>query len=215
MSQVLLLLFLLNILLFIWSNWTANVVISNAIPLTEKGIKSLELLPETPGSRYSGRSTPGSSSCYSAGPFNTLTAAQLVGKRVSDYGLDTTIRSIKSMETLNYFIYIPPAANAQMAEQWVADLLSNNVEDVEIVTDGPYTNAISLGFYSNLGRAKRYAEYIRYLGYDAKYSEQTSPLEVFWLDYDEPFGSNTPVTNWARRIDPTSSVQKIPRDCVQ
>lgn len=215
MAKVLLLLFLLNILLFIWSNWTADAIVANDIPLTEEGVNRLELLPETPGSRYSSRSTQASSSCYSAGPFNTLTAAQLLGKRVSDYGLETTIRSIKSMETLNYFIYIPPAPNPKVAKQWADDLNANNVQDIDIVTDGPYTNAIALGFYSNIDRAKRYAEYIRYLGYDAKYSEQTSPLEVFWLDYDEPFGSNTPVVNWARRIDPTSSIQKIPRDCGQ
>jgi hypothetical protein len=214
MFRVLLILILLNISLFIWSSWTAQSVVAKDIPLVESHINTLTLLPEKPGERYSSASSPISSSCYSVGPFNTLKAAQLVGKRVSDYGLDTTIRSIKSMETLNYFIYIPPVESRQAAEVLVADLAKNDVKDYYIVTDGPYTNAVSLGFFSNLDRAKRYAEYIRYLGYDARYSEQKTPLEVFWLDYDEPFGSNTPVVNWASKIDPTSAVQKIPRTCL-
>jgi hypothetical protein len=214
MFRVLLILVLLNTSLFIWSSWTAQRVVAKDIPLLEPGINALTLLPEKPGERYSSSSSSISSSCYSVGPFNTLKAAQLVGKRVSDYGLETTIRSIKSMETLNYFIYIPPVESRQAAEILVADLAKNDVKDYYIVTDGPYTNAISLGFFSNLERAKRYAEYIRYLGYDARYSEQKTPLEVFWLDYDEPFGSNTPVVNWAGKIDPTSAVQKIPRTCL-
>ncbi|MEZ5448462.1 MAG: hypothetical protein R3E89_05445 [Thiolinea sp.] len=59
----------------------------------------------------------------------------------------------------------------------------------------------------------RHAEYIRYLGYDARYTEQKAAREVFWLDYDEPFGSNTPVLLWSRSIDATSRVQLIPRAC--
>jgi hypothetical protein len=213
MLKLLLALALLNILVFSWSAWTAQSVVAENISLTEAGVQTLRLLPETPGERFSSRTSNITSSCYSAGPFNTLKAAQLVGKRVSDYGLETTIRSIKSMETLNYFVYIPPVESRQAADDLVKDLKINGVEDYFIVTEGPYTNAISLGFYSSLGRASRYAEYIRYLGYDARYSEQKTPLEVYWLDYDEPFGSNTPVENWATRIDPTSSIQRIPRAC--
>lgn len=215
MLRVLLLLLLLNASVFIWLVWSTQSSVIRHIPLQEAGIASLSLLSETPGKRFSSRSSTLNSSCYSVGPFNTLEATQLVGKRVSDYGLETTIRAIKSVETLNYFIYIPPVENRAVAEALVQDLAQHNVKNFYIVTEGLYKNAIALGFYADLAPAKRYTEYVRYLGYDARYSAQKTPLQVYWLDYDEPLGSHTPVLAWASRIDPTSVVQKIPRACLR
>ncbi|MGV6809688.1 MAG: SPOR domain-containing protein [bacterium] len=213
MWQLLLLLILLNLSLWVGSIWSAQSNGNPHIPPSDVDIPTLTLLPETPGQRFSSRSSLLSSSCYSVGPFNSLAATQLVGKRVTDYGLDTTIRAIKSVETLNYFIYIPPVENRAAAIALVKDLAQHHVKKADVVTDGTYQHAISLGFYASLPHTKRYTEYIRYLGYDARYIAQKTPLEVYWLDYDEPLGSHTPVLTWASRIDPTSAVQKIPRDC--
>jgi hypothetical protein len=118
------------------------------------------------------------------------------------------------METLNFLVYIAPQASMAQAEQIVSDIKKYSVADVLVIPEGPYKNAISLGFFSNLNKAKRHAEYIRYLGYDAQYTEQQAAREVFWLDYDEPFGANTPVLEWSATIDKTSEIQRIPRACV-
>ena len=212
MLKAVLLLILLNISLLVWSS-TAPVKVTKNTLLVEPGIPQLVLLPDTTESLYSDNPAGLASSCYSLGPFNSQKAAQLVGKRIRDYGLAFEIRSIRSMETLRYLVYIPPLNSEREAQIIADDLRGYHIKNVNVITEGPYKNAISVGFYSNLDRAKRETEQIRYLGYDARHSEEKTPLEVFWIDYDEPFGSNTPTITWSRSIDPTAAVQRIPRAC--
>lgn len=209
----LILLLLLNLSVFAW-----NVVLSPDArdvrpPLVEQGIPPLELRHDVENVVYSSNAAGTQSSCYTLGPYNSERAAQLVAGKIRGFGLAVQIRAMRSMETLNFLVYIPPLGNFEKAEKVAKDIASFDVQDVLIINEGPYKNAISLGFFNNLNKAKRHAEYIRYLGYDAHYTEQKAAREVFWLDYDEPFGSNAPVRAWSESIDPTSEVQRIPRAC--
>jgi hypothetical protein len=96
------------------------------------------------------------------------------------------------------------------------DLRQQNVGGkFDIVKKGPYKNTITFGFFKSLDKAKRRTEYIRYLGYDAKYNSQKVTRKVYWVDYDEPIGLATPVLSWSKAIDPGSNVQIIPRTCDQ
>ena len=212
MLRAVLFLILANISLLVWSA-AAPEPVNQKIPLTDPNTPQLVLLPNIPNDLYSGKSSNLASSCYSLGPFNSQRAAQLVGSRIRDYGLAFEIRSIRSMETLRYLVYIPPLNNEHEAQSVANDLRNQHINNINVITEGPYKNAISIGFYSNISRAKRETEQVRYLGYDARHSEEKTPLEVYWVDFDEPFGSNTPVTTWSRSIDPTSVVQRIPRSC--
>lgn len=213
MLKAVILLILLNVSLLVWSS-TAPAKSKQEIPLVEPGIPQLVLLPDMSESLYSGSATDLVSSCYSLGPFNSQKAANLVGKRIQNYGLAFEVRSIMSMETLRYLVYIPPLNSINEAQDTADDLRKYHIDDVNVIIEGPYKNAISVGFYSNLERAKRGTEYVRYLGYDARHSEEKTPLKVFWIDYDEPFGSNTPTIAWSRSVDPTAVVQRIPRACL-
>lgn len=214
MLKAVLFLLLINVSLLVWSA-TVSTPIKKKIPLTEPDISQLVLLPDLPSDLYRGGSSNIASSCYSLGPFNSQKAAQLVGGRIRDYGLAFSIRSIRSMETLRYLVYVPPLNSELEAQNVAEDLLKHHVKNISVITEGPYKNAISIGFYSNIDRAKRETEQVRYLGYDAQHSEEKTPLEVYWIDFDEPFGSNTPVITWSRSVDPTSAVQRIPRACPQ
>ena len=213
MYPLLIALILLNISLLAW-----NVVLSPdadyARPaLTEPTIPTLELRQDVSNIAYQSVQGNTQSSCYTLGPYNSERAAQLVAGKVRGFGLAVTIRAMQSMETLNFLVYIPPQVDLPAAQQIANAIAKADVPDVVIINEGPYQNAIALGFFNNLNKAKRHAEYIRYLGYDAQYTEQQAPREVFWLDYDEPFGSNAPVQAWSAAIDATSEVQRIPRAC--
>ncbi|MBJ6609305.1 MAG: SPOR domain-containing protein [Candidatus Thiothrix moscowensis] len=213
MYPLLILLLLLNLSVLTW-----NVVLSPDAayarpPLTDAGVPALELRHDVEDVVYNSNAVGTQSSCYTLGPYNSEKAAQLVADKVHSFGLATQVRAMRSMETLNFLVYIPPLSDHASAEQTAKDIASFDVRDVLIINEGPYQNAISLGFFNNLNKAKRHAEYIRYLGYDARYTEQQTAREVFWLDYDEPFGSNAPVQAWSAAIDATSEVQRIPRVC--
>ncbi len=183
------------------------------IPLTEPNIQSLKLAKDVAPAVYSSATGSSPSSCYTIGPYLSQRVADEVLSKVRNYGLAVAKRSLQTMETLNYLVYIPPLPTHAEAEAVVQDMKRFDVKDHLVIDSGPYENAISLGFFDDLNKAKRHAEYIRYLGYDARYTEQKAPREVQWLDYDEPFGSNTPVKLWSEAIDPNSRLQVIPRAC--
>ena len=214
MLKAIILLILINSSMLLWS--IATVVPQHTrhdISLLDVGIPALTLIPDIPSNLYRGTDAMLESSCYSLGPFNSPKAAQQVGRRIRDYGLAFEMRSIRSLETLRYLVYIPPLESIKEAQATAVDLRKYGIKDVNIITEGRYKNAISIGFYSNLTQARRETQHVRYLGYDAHQSEEKSPLEVFWINYDEPFGSNTPVITWSRAIEPTAVIQRIPRDC--
>lgn len=213
MYQLLIVLAFLNLSVLAWNVASSRVEADVRPHLTEPGIPALELRKDVDDVVYSSTSAGTQSSCYTIGPYNSEKAAQLVADKVRGFGLAVELRKMQTLETLNFFVYIPPLADRTQAEKTASDIARNDVQDVVIINEGPYQNAISLGFFNNLNKAKRHAEYIRYLGYDAHYTEQQASREVFWVDYDEPFGSNAPVQAWSAAADTTSDVQRIPRAC--
>ena len=185
------------------------------IETTVEGIPTLTILPETPSIKYSAERSTGTSSCFTIGPYYSEKAAQLLAGNIRTSGLAVTIRSLNSKETLNYLVYIDNINNHEDAEKITHDLKKQAVGEYSIVESGPYKNTITFGFFKNLEKAKRKTEYIRYLGYDAKYNGQKVLRKVYWVDYDEPIGTSTPALSWSKTIDPNSNVQVIPRSCDQ
>ena len=214
MNYALVLLIVLNLSVLMWNVLLAPERNNPSIPLTLPNTPELVRVDKVPGEAiYSSQLAPAQSSCFTIGPYASQQAALLVQEKINSYGLAVKMRAIRSMETLNFLVYVPAFENAAQAQIVLDDMKRFDVKDALMITEGPYQNAISLGFFNNLTLAKRQAEYIRYLGYDARFTEQKAAREVYWLDYDEPFGSNTPVPAWSKAIDASTDVQKIPRAC--
>ncbi len=214
MRKVIITLAVLNVLLI-----SANLLIHFAdnadVELTIEGIPSLNILPETPGAKYSADNATGTSSCFTIGPYYSEKAAQLVAGNIRAFDLAVTIRSMNSKKTMNYLVYIANVPSYEAAEKITKDLKTQEVGEYSIVKSGPYKNTITFGFYKSIDKAKRKTEYIRYLGYDARYNEQKVLRKVYWVDYDEPIGASTPALSWSKAIDPKNHVQIIPRNCDQ
>ncbi|MEB8431279.1 SPOR domain-containing protein [Cocleimonas sp. KMM 6892] len=195
--------------------WTLTIGKSHGTPpLTEeKGVPSLTLLPIQNSDIYQSNTSTRQSSCYTFGPFNSEKTAQIIAKNINNFGLATETHKQKTMQTLNFLVYLEPLKNRSEALKVINDIKKQEVTEYKIIDTGPYKNAIALGSFDSLDEARRHSEYIRFLGYDAKYTTQKKQKEVYWIDYDEPFGSNAPVLDWANDIDPRNSAQKIPKAC--
>ena len=211
-SKFIAVLLLANILYFIWAMTLGNTNYSPP-PSNIEGITSIKLLPVTSADSYKSKGARGQSSCYTFGPFNSKKIAQRIAAKINNFGLATEIRKQKTMQTLNFFVYLQALSSRKEAEKIIKDMSQNEIKNYSIVETGPYKNAIALGSFEDLDKARRHSEYVRYLGYDAKYTAQKIPKEVYWISYDEPFSSNAPVMQWTKQIDPRASVQKIPRAC--
>lgn len=214
MRKIVLTLVVLNILL-VFLNVVKNVAYTNDYPLTEKDIPPLTVISENPKIGYSAHRATGASSCYTIGPYYSENTAHSLAGSIRKYGLEVTIRSMRTKETLNYLVYIPNIQSKQKAQGIVKDLWKHNVDNGKIVKNGPHKNTITLGFFKTLDKAKRQTEYVRYLGYDARYSGRKIVKRVYWIDYDEPLGTGTPVLMWSDELSPDANPQIIPRTCDQ
>ncbi len=212
MKSLALILLIANVLFFIWSQYISNNTYVPP-PLVDKGIPSLTLLPLTSQDAYQSKGSNRQSSCYTFGPFNSEKTARYIASKINDYGLATEIKEQQTMQTLNFFVYLQSLPSREEAEKIIKDMRQNEIKNYRLIESGPYKNAIALGTFDDLDRARRHAEYVRYLGYDAKYTARKKPKEVYWINYDEPFGSNAPVIQWTKKVDPRASVQKIPKEC--
>lgn len=211
MRKLILLLIALNVFYLIWS-----VVFSDRYtppPRTVEGIPALISVPSQGNELDSVDSKTLITNCYTLGPFNTKKTAQLLSNEINGAGLSSDIHSQETMETLNFLVYLKAQPNRSEAEKVVKKLSENEVKDFTIIDSGPYKNAIALGSFENLDKARRHSEYIRYMGFDSRYTEQRKPKEVYWISYDESFGTDTPIFEWLNKIDPSASIQRIPSDC--
>ena len=182
-------------------------------PRLEKGVPGLTLLPLRNNDAYQSGNSKRQSSCYTFGPFNSEKTAKIIARKINDFGLATEIHRQKTMQTLNFLVYLQAFPSREAAEKVTQDISKHEIKEFKIIERGPYENAIALGSFLSLDKARRHAEYVRFLGYDARYTTQKKQKELFWIDYDEPFGSNAPVMRWTREIDASTSAQKIPNAC--
>lgn len=211
MRNLIFALLVLNVGYLIWS-----VAFSSSYtppPSTVEGIPSLTLLPfdEKAFAQLNTKKTK--TKCFTLGPFNTRKTAQLLSNKINGVGLSSDIHSQKTKETLNFLVYLQALSTRKEAEKVVKKLRENEVKNYTIIESGPYKNAIALGSFENLDKARRHSEYIRYMGFDSRFTEQRKPREVYWISYDESFGTETPVFEWLNKIDPSTSVQRIPSEC--
>jgi hypothetical protein len=174
------------------------------------GVPAMELIKNTKDAKWP---SVESTRCYTVGPYNSEKAMKLVAKQLNDFGLAVNIRRQKTKDTLNYLVYLVAQDTRQEALKIIDDIKKFDIKGYHLIESGPYENAISFGFFDDLNKARRHSEYIRYLGYDSRYTEQKAVREIFWLNYDEQPNKSAPILQWSRVIDPTSAVQKIPRWC--
>lgn len=88
------------------------------------------------------------SSCYKWGKFTTgnLAAAQVVVERL---GLESELVEESTVEQGNRFwVYYPPLATAALAQSKAAEIKRLGVDELYIVQDSKWRNAISFGLFS-------------------------------------------------------------------
>ena len=202
----------LNVLYFA-GVYLFGVVFNQPPPLKDPGVPTITLLSMQSIDGVVSPQQEGRAACYSVGPYNVEKTARLVANKVADEGFTVNIRSQQTDRINNYFVFIPQLASREQAEKTAADMKKHQIVNYSIIDTGPYKNAIALGTFNNLDKARRHAEYVRYLGYDARYTEQRQRAQVYWVAYIEPFGRSTSVLELSNTVDPKAVVQKIPEAC--
>jgi hypothetical protein len=200
----------LNILYFV-GVYLFSVAFDQPPPLKEPNIPTIKLLTMNAGEA----SVPSglSDACFTVGPYNLEQTARQMAEKLSRAGRAVRVKRQQTDRIQKYLVFLPQQPTREAAEKIIADIKKNKIKEYAIIDSGPYKNAIALGTFSDLDKARRHTEYVRFLGYDAKHTEQQQRATVFWVSYDETFSKSTPVVAWSKAIDPNSVAQKISETC--
>lgn len=154
---------------------------------------------------------PAGDLCYTLGPFREMKTLRLVTREIKDYVVEASFRSKEEQEQTMFRVFVRPVGGKQEAKALIKELVSKNIRDYFIITDGPNKNGISLGYFSDKGRAYRHADRVRKLGFDATAEPVFRSYTIYWLDYRIKAGNEIPQQVVDEHLENTA--QRLSRDC--
>ncbi len=149
--------------------------------------------------------------CYTLGPFREMKTLRVVTREIKDYVVEASFRSRDEQEQSMFRVYLKPVGGKREARALIKQLVSKNIRDYFIITDGPYKNGISLGYFSDKSRAERHAERVRKSGFDAVLEPVFRSYTIYWLDYRIKAGNEIPQTILDQHLNNTT--QRLSRSC--
>lgn len=154
---------------------------------------------------------PAGDLCYTLGPFSEMKTLRLVTREIKDYVVEASFRSKEEQQQTMFRVFVRPVGSKQEAKALIKELVSNNIRDYFIITDGPNKNGISLGFFSDKSRAYRHADRVRILGFDATAEPVFRSYTIYWLDYRIKVGNEIPQQIFDDHLE--NSSQRLNRAC--
>lgn len=192
MRNFLLILLLINLGILAWYHWLREPYDKAPIAPSYEGLPSLALAEDPPaeqsGPRVFSMKTgeellnAGVSECRSIGPISKVDDAQEAA--VTLRGLDFSVvgRSEPGRVFVGFWVNIAASEDRAAAEVITDALRADGVTDFYIVPTGDEQNAISLGVFSELGRAQRRLQLLSDRGFEAQVNQRYQDGEVSWLD---------------------------------
>lgn len=169
-----------------------------------------EVTPEvTP--EVSSEERPAVDLCYTLGPFSEMQTLRLVTREIKDYVVEASFRSREEQEQSMFRVFIKPVGSKKEAKALIKELVSNNIRDYFIITDGPNKNGISLGYFSSKRRAYSHADRVRKLGFDVIVEPVFRTYTIYWLDYRIKSGNKIPQQIFDDHLENTA--QRLSRTC--
>ena len=100
---------------------------------------------------------PVQTACYEWGSFSTGNISR--AKNILEkFSIQSELRQTASQEATRYWVYIPPLANAEKAQAKIDEVRALGVEEIFIVQEPQWRNAISLGVFKDEALAAKLLE---------------------------------------------------------
>ena len=133
------------------------------------------------------QTTAGAATCVAVGPFNDPSTAAKASSVLQDLGLAPRERRAPGEVTDGFWVHVENIATATDQSRVMRSLLQAGLVDATPIQSADETRHISVGIFSDRGRAERRAKSVQRLGIDAQVSPRTHPGTVYWLEM-EPKG---------------------------
>jgi len=117
--------------------------------------------------------------CWSIGPFNEAVTGKQVANRFAGLGVLMELETIIIPSEPDYWVYIPPQPSRKVAIKLLRELQSKNIDSF-LITDGELSRGLSLGFFTQQGRATRLHKKRVDQGYDARIKIVSRSYSELW-----------------------------------
>ena len=98
-------------------------------------------------------------------------------------------RETQALVEKGYWVFMPPYASLLIANQELLTLQALGLEDIAVIYDGDWKNAISLGYFLRQENAARRKRSLEDRGYSPLIRVQRQSEPRYWLDYEQNTGS--------------------------
>lgn len=106
--------------------------------------------------------------CMAAGEFRDSANLREARQWLRSQGAEIVGEKSRQREIVrNYLVYLPPFPSRAAAAAKMRELRGRGVHDIALVSQGPLTNAVSLGVYRNKAYMDRHLRRLKELGYPA------------------------------------------------
>lgn len=127
--------------------------------------------------------------CFSIGPFYSLEDRDSVRSQLREVATGIDERETQALVEKGYWVFMPPYVSLLEANQELLSLKALGLNDIGIIHDGEWKNAISLGYFLRQENAQRRKKNIESRGYEPLIRVRRQSEPRYWLDYEQSPGS--------------------------
>jgi len=127
--------------------------------------------------------------CFSLGPFHSAEDVDEVYATLIEVTVNITERQTQALVEKGYWVYLPPYKDLVEANQALFSLQALGLQDIGVIYNGEWTNAISLGYFRRQENALKRKKSLEDRDYSPLIRVRREAEERFWLDYEKNPGS--------------------------
>lgn len=121
-------------------------------------------------------------SCTSVGPFGDLASAARAAGLLTQRGFQLRQRAEEGETIEGYWVFVGGLKSDEQVAEIVDRLAKSGLTDAHVMKSSPGNLRVSVGMFSNRGRAERRATVVKNMGLPAEIGERKFPGTVYWVD---------------------------------
>ena len=186
-----------NILYFAWAHWI-DVAPPPPVNATVARLPHLKLIDELPPAERDAVNAAAQAAqtdpapCLSVGPFADLDNSARATALLRAKGFDPRQRAETGQTSEGYGVYVNGMKDQAEADRALVALEHSGITDARVMPESADAERrLSLGLYTERGRAERRAEAVRQAGLNAEVVERKLSSPLYWVDLSPPVGMNS------------------------
>ena len=161
-------------------------IVASPVVVDDSGIPILHLFSELMQDQDL---MSGNRQCFTMGPFHTSEDRDEFHNRLQAVSTSISKRETQALVEKGYWIFLPPYASLLEANKVLISLRALGLEDVAVLYEGKWRNAISLGYFLRQENALRRKNGLERNGFVPLMRVQRQAEPRYWLDYEQKPGS--------------------------